>query len=53
MQEFYCTFFNCKNGDKAEILLADNDSLMFTIEPENVYEDLHKDKKLFDFKILQ
>ena len=31
------------------MLLTDTDSLMYKIETENIYEDLYKDKKLFDF----
>ena len=31
------------------MLLIDADSIMYKIETENVYEDFHKDKELFDF----
>ena len=31
------------------MLLTDADSLMYKIETENIYEDYHKDKELFDF----
>ena len=31
------------------MLLTDTDNLMYKIETENVYEDLYKDKELFDF----
>ena len=34
---------------KLKCLLIDTDSLMYKTETENVYEDLYKDKKLFDF----
>ena len=31
------------------MLLTDTDDLMYKIETENVYEDLYKDKELFNF----
>ena len=36
-------------GDQAEMLLTDTDNVMYNIETENVYQNLSKDKKLFDF----
>ena len=30
-------------------MLTDTDSRIYKIETENVYEDLYKDKELFDF----
>ena len=31
------------------MLIRDTDSFIYKIEAENVYEDLHKDKELFNF----
>lgn len=31
------------------MLVIDNDSLIYKIEAENVYENSYKDKELFDF----
>ena len=47
-QDFHYNYIK-KDGDKAEMLLLDADSLMYKNETENAYEDLYKDKKLFDF----
>ena len=49
MQEFQNNYIKDKHGDQAGILLTDTDSLMHKIETENVCEDLHIDKQLFDF----
>ena len=35
------------------MLLTDTNSLVYKIETENIYEDLYKDKKLFDFSNYQ
>ena len=48
MQNFRYNYIKNKYGDKAEMLLADIDSLMYKIEAENVYENFYKDKDLFD-----
>ena len=45
MQDFHYNYIK----NKYEMLLADTDSLLYKIETENVYEDLYKYKKLFDF----
>ena len=49
MQYFHYNYVKNEYGDKAEMLLTDNNSLMYKIEAENVYEDFYKDKELFDF----
>ena len=49
MYEFYYDFIKNKYGNKLSLLFTDTDSLMYEIEIENVYEDLSKDKEMFDF----
>ena len=48
MEDFYYNFIKDKFADKAEMLLTDNDSLMYKIEVEIFSEDFYKDKELFD-----
>ena len=49
MRDLHYNYIKGKYGEIAEILLIENDSLMYKIEPENVFEDFWKDKDLFDF----
>ena len=49
MQDFHYNYIKNKYGDKAGMLLTDTDSIMYKIEAENFYEDINKDKELFDF----
>ena len=44
--EFQCNCIKNKYSDKTK---TDTDTLMYKIKTENVYEDLCKDKELFDF----
>ena len=37
-----------KYGDRAKLLFTDTDSLCYVIETEDVYEDLFRDRELFD-----
>ena len=48
MEDFYYNFIKDKFADKAEMLLTDNDSLMYKIEVEIFSEDFYKNKELFD-----
>ena len=48
-QEFHQNNIKNKYGDKAKMSLAYTDNVMYKIETENVYEDIYKDKQLFDF----
>ena len=48
MQDFYYNCIKNKYGDKAEMLQIDTDIIMYKIETENVFEDFHEDKELFD-----
>ena len=49
MQDFPYNYIKNKYSGKAEILLAHTNSLMYIVEIESVYQDIFKDKKLFDF----
>ena len=49
MQDFHYNCIKNKFGDKAKMLLTDTGSLMYKIETKSNYEDLYKDKELFDF----
>ena len=48
MYEFHYDYIKKKYGDKAKLLFTDTDSLTYEIESNDVYEDLWKDKHLFD-----
>ena len=47
MQDFHYNYIKNKYCGKAE-MLTDTDSLMCKIKIENVYQELYKDKELFD-----
>ena len=49
MEDFHYNCIKNKYGDKAKMLLTDTGSLMYKIETKSSYEDLYKDKELFDF----
>ena len=49
MQDFHYKYSENKHVDKAEMLLADDDSLIYKTEAKNVYESFYKDKEIFDF----
>ena len=49
MQEFQYNYMKNKCENKAEMLLIETDRLMYKIKAENVFEDFHQDKDLFDF----
>ena len=48
MQDFHYNCIKNKHGDKAEMILTDTDTLIYKIKTEDVYEDLYKDKELFN-----
>ena len=48
MYEFHYDYIKKKYGDKAKLLFTDTDSLTYEIESNDVYEDLWKEKHLFD-----
>ena len=48
MYDFHYNFIKAKYGEKAILLFTDTDSLCYVIITEDVYEDLLKDRDLFD-----
>ena len=48
MYDFHYNFIKAKYGEKAILLFSDTDSLCYIIKTEDVYEDLNKDRGLFD-----
>ena len=48
MYDFHYNFIKAKYGEKAILLFTDTDSLCYIIKTEDVYEDLNKDRGLFD-----
>ena len=51
MYEFYYDYIKNKYGNNSRLLFTDtdNDSLMYEIKIDDVYEDFSKDKEMFDF----
>ena len=49
MYEFHCDYIKNKYDDKSKLLLTDNDSLMYEIKIQNVYEDFSSNKETCDF----
>ena len=47
MYEFHHKYIKSKYS--AKLLFANTDSLVYEIKTEDVYEDFHNDKNLFDF----
>ena len=47
MEDFHYNYIKNRYVGKAEMLLRDNDSIIYEIETKNVYEDL--EEELFDF----
>ena len=50
MYEFYYDYIKNKYGNNSRLLFTDtgNDSLMYEIKIDDVYEDFSKDKEMFD-----
>ena len=48
MYDFHYNFTKKKYGEKAKLLFTDTDSLCYHIQTDDVYQDLYKDKGLFD-----
>ena len=50
MYDFHCNYINDKYGHKVKLLFTNTDSLLYEIETDDLYEDLYRDKDLFDFR---
>ena len=49
MFDFHYNYIRKKNGNKAELLFTDTDSLMYLIQTDDFYQDINNDiKKKFD-----
>ena len=48
MYDFHYNYIKRKYGDRAKLLFTDTDSLCYVIETDDVYEDLFRDRELFD-----
>ena len=48
MYDFHYNYIKRKYGDRAKLLFTDTDSLCYVIETDDVYEDLYRDRELFD-----
>ena len=48
MYDFHYNYIKPKYGDLSKLLFTDTDSLCYAIKTDNVYEDLYKDRDLFD-----
>ena len=47
MYKFYYKYIKTKYN--AKLLFTDSESLVYEIEPDDVYEDFYEDKNLLDF----
>ena len=48
MYDFHYNYIKKKYGDRAKLLFTDTDSLCYHIITDDLYEDLYKDKHMFD-----
>ena len=48
MYEFHCDYIRNKYDNDSGLLFTDNDSLMYEVKTEDVYEDFSKDKEIFE-----
>ena len=49
MFEFHYNYIKNKHGNNSRLLFTDADSLMYEIKTEDVYENISKDREMFDF----
>ena len=49
MYEFDYDYIKNKYDNKSKLLFTDNDSLMYEIKTEDIYDDFSSDKEMFDF----
>ena len=49
MYDFHYNTIKKQYEDKAKLLFTDTDSLCYEIETEDLYDDMYRNKKLYDF----
>ena len=49
MYEFHYDYIKNKYDNRSKLLITDNDSLMYGIKTEDIYEDFSSDKEKFGF----
>ena len=49
MFEFHYDYIKNKYGEKLRLLFTDNESLVYEIETENIYDGFNNNKEMFDF----
>jgi hypothetical protein len=48
MYDFHYNYIKNRYGDGAKLLFTDTDSICYEIKTDDIYEDMYKDKELFD-----
>ena len=48
MYAFHYEYMHAKFGSKARLLFTDTDALCYEVEVQDIYEEMFKDKHLFD-----
>ena len=49
MYKFHFDYIKNRYGNNSRLLFIDNDSLMYEIKTEDIYEDFSKVKEMFEF----
>ena len=49
MYDFHYNTIKKQCGDKAKLLFTDTDSLCYEIETVELHDDMHRNKKLYNF----
>ena len=49
MYRLHYDYINKKYGNKSRLLFTDNDSLMYEVKTEDVYEDVRREEEMFNF----
>ncbi len=48
MYDFWYNHLIAKYGDKCKLLMTDTDSLMFHVETNNIFTDMHESAHMYD-----
>ena len=49
MHDFHYNTIKKQYGDKSKLLFTDTDSLTYEIKTDDIYEDMKKNKQMYDF----